>query len=66
MLKSKEFIVNSKGKRTRVILDIVEYNKLLDASEELEAIRAYDADKASDDGAIPFEQAIEEIERTRR
>jgi len=66
MLKSKEFIVNNKGKRTRVILDIAEYNELLDASEELEAIRAYDADKASGDEAIPFDQAIEEIERARR
>lgn len=30
---------------------------------ELEAIRAYDSAKASVDEAIPFEKAIEEIER---
>lgn len=66
MLKSEEFIVNSKGKRTRVILDMAEYNQLLDALEELEAIRAFDAAKASGDEAIPFDQAIEEIERARR
>jgi hypothetical protein len=33
--------------------------------EELEAIRAYDAAKASGDQAIPFEQAIAEVESDR-
>ena len=32
---------------------------------QLETIRAYDAAKASGDEAIPFEQAIAEIERTK-
>ena len=40
--------------------------ELLDAAEELEAIRAYDAAKATDEEAVPFEQATEEIERERR
>jgi len=34
-------------------------------AEELEAIRAYDTAKAAGDEAIPFEQAVTEIERTR-
>jgi len=38
----------------------------LDALEELEAIRAYDTAKASGDEAIPFEQAIRELEGTTR
>jgi hypothetical protein len=33
--------------------------------EELESIRAYDAAKASGDEAIPFEQALQEIETSR-
>jgi hypothetical protein len=33
--------------------------------EELESIRAYDVAKSSGDEAIPFEQAIEEIEKQR-
>jgi PHD/YefM family antitoxin component YafN of YafNO toxin-antitoxin module len=65
MPKSREFVVNSRGKPVRVILDIAEYNQLLEAMEELEAIRAYDTTKASPDEAIPFDQAIEEIERSR-
>lgn len=36
-----------------------------DEAEELEAIRAYDAARAADDEAVPFEQAIREIERDR-
>lgn len=35
-------------------------------SEDAEAIRAYDAAKTSGEEAIPFEQAVEEIERARR
>ena len=38
----------------------------LEELEELESIRAYDAAKASGDGAIPFQQAMEEIERSRK
>jgi len=45
---------------------MTEYKKLLDEAEELEAIRAYDAAKAAGDEAIPFEQAITEIERDRK
>jgi PHD/YefM family antitoxin component YafN of YafNO toxin-antitoxin module len=61
-----QFIVDAQGNRTAVILDIAEYERLMDELEELEAIRAYDAAKASSDEAIPFEQAIEEIERSGR
>lgn len=56
----ERYIVNEKGDRVGVILDIADYQHL---REELECIRAYDAAKASDDEAIPFEQAIAEIEQ---
>ena len=35
---------------------------MLDELEELESIRAYDQAKSKDDEAIPFEQAVAEIE----
>jgi hypothetical protein len=60
------FAVDGNGKRTAIILDIAEYNKLLEEVEELEAIRAYDAARAAGDEAIPFEQAVTEIERDRQ
>ncbi len=36
------------------------------SQEELETVSAYDAAKAAGDEAIPFEQAITEIERDRK
>jgi hypothetical protein len=60
-----DFVVDDDGKKKAVILDIAEYRRLLEEAEELEAIRAYDAAKAAGDEAIPFEQAVSEIERDR-
>jgi hypothetical protein len=62
----QRFVVDDSGKRTAVLLDIEEYEKLIDDAEELDAIRAYDASKAIKAEAIPFEQAVSEIERARR
>ena len=54
----EQFVVDESGKRTAVLLEIDRYSELVEAQEELEAIRAYDEAKASDDDAIPFTQAI--------
>lgn len=62
----KRYVVNERGERLSVLLDIKDYRKLLEELEELECLRAYDAAKSSGDEAIPFEQAIEEIERERQ
>ena len=60
------YVVDENGDRVGVILPIDDYRKLLEGLEELESIRAYDAAKSSGDEAIPFEQAIREIEQDRR
>ena len=66
MNKFKEnFVIDDKGHPIGVILDIAEYRKLMEEIEELESIRAYDAAKAAKDEAVPFEQAISEIEKNR-
>ncbi|MCZ6552197.1 MAG: hypothetical protein O7A67_00215 [SAR324 cluster bacterium] len=66
MKKPKErYIVDEAGNRTGVVLDIAEYRKLLEELEELETLRAYDAAKASGGEAIPFDQAVAEIEQDR-
>jgi hypothetical protein len=57
-----KYVVDDKGKAVSVLLDIKTYRKLIAEIEELEAIRAYDIAKNSCDTAIPFEQAIKEIE----
>jgi hypothetical protein len=61
-----QFVVDEQGNRTAVLLDLQRYRELLEAQEELESVRAYDAAKASGDEAIPVEQAIREIEEARR
>lgn len=57
------YLVDDDGTQVAVLVDIEQYRALLEAAEELSAIRAYDSAKASGDEAIPFEQAIEEIEQ---
>ena len=58
----EQFVVDASGNRTAVLLEIDRYSELLEAQEELEAIRAFDQAKTSKDDAIPFSQAIREIE----
>ena len=60
-----QYVVDKDGKRISVIVDTEDYRKMLEELEELEAIRAYDAAKASGEEPIPFEEAVEEIERSR-
>ncbi len=64
--KPKRYLTNRRGEKVGVVLGIEDYRKLLADLEELESIRAYDAAKASGDQAIPFNEAIREIERSRK
>jgi len=61
----ERYLVDEKGNRVGVFLDMDDYRQLLEALEELESIRAYDAARTSDDEAVPFAQAVAEIERDR-
>ena len=61
----EQFVVDESGRRTAVLIDIERYSELLEAQEELEAIRAFDEARASGDEAIPFSQAVKEIEGAR-
>ena len=62
---NERYVVDEKGERVGVILDMKDYQKLLEELEELESIRAYDAAKASGAEAVPFDQAVAEIDRRR-
>ena len=61
----ERYVVDEQGKPVAVLLDIEVFQQLLEALEELEAIRAYDEAKASGEAPLPLEQAIEAIERAR-
>lgn len=64
--KPQSYLVDREGNRVGVVLDLSDYQALLGDIEELESIRAYDTAKASGETAIPFEQAVDEIEREPR
>lgn len=63
MCEMKErYVVDENGTRIAVIIDIETYRKMLEELEVLDLIRIYDEVKANPGEAIPFEQAIKEIE----
>lgn len=61
-LTSEQFVVDGAGNRSAVLLDVKRYSELIEAEEELDCIRAFDAAKVSNDEIISFEDAIDEIE----
>lgn len=60
-----QFVTDGAGERIAVLVGIDRYRQLLEAAEEVDAIRAYDAAKASGDESVWFEEAAREIERGR-
>ncbi len=61
----EQFVVDESGNRTAVLIDVERYSELLEVMEELESIREFDAAKSSQEEAIPFSQAVKEIEDRR-
>jgi hypothetical protein len=61
-----KYVVDENGKRVGVMINITDYQKLLEEAEELEAIRVFDQAKASGEEPVPFEQAVAAIERRRK
>jgi hypothetical protein len=55
-----------RGQKISIVLNVKEYQKLLDDLDELDSIRAYDAAKNSGEVPVPFEQAMREVERARK
>lgn len=57
----KEYVTDAEGRRTKVILDIEEYEKLLEAVEELEDAREHervmDDIRAGREDLIPWEES---------
>ncbi len=62
----ERYVTDKSGARVGVILDLEEYERLLEEADELESIRAFDAAKASGDEAVPLDQALGEIEASGR
>ena len=62
---SEQYIVDAQGQRLIVVVEFDYYQKLLARLEELEEIYAFDLAEESQDEAIPFAQAINEINQSR-
>lgn len=56
------FIVDEEENRESVVLPLSEWASVLEELEELDDIRSYDVAKSSSPEAIPFDQAVREIE----
>jgi|APIni6443716594_1056825.scaffolds.fasta_scaffold736343_1 hypothetical protein len=62
----ENFLVDDSGKRIAVVVPIKKYDKMIEALEELEDIRAYDAVKASNETSVPIDVAFKIIETKRK
>jgi len=61
----ERYVVDETGNRVAVLIDMEEYQRVLEALEELESINAYDEARATNDELVPFDQALKEIESQR-
>ena len=58
-----EYVLDEQQNRKAVVLPLAEWEQVVRELEELDDIRAYDAAKGQADEAVPFEDAVREIEQ---
>ncbi|MBR90999.1 MAG: hypothetical protein CMO66_07020 [Verrucomicrobiales bacterium] len=57
-----EYVLDEQQNRKAVVLPLAEWEQVVRELEELDDLRAYDAAKEQAGEAIPFEQAVREIQ----
>ena len=62
----ENFVVDAKGNRVGVFLPIKDYNKLMEELEDRDDIRAYDKAVSRKQEFIPLDQALKQIETSRK
>jgi len=60
-----QFVIDEQGNRTAVLMDIQQYNELIEAIEELDDIHSFDEALASTEKPVPLDHALSEIEKRR-
>jgi len=65
-MPTPQFITDEKGKKLAVVLPIKDYYKLMEELEDLEDIKEFEKAMSRKQEYIPFEQAIKEIEDSRK
>jgi len=58
-----QYVIDENQRKSAVIVPLAEWERIMDEMEELEDIRAYDDAKSKPQDAIPFEQAVREIQQ---
>ena len=58
-----QYVVDETRKRTGVLLPLSEWEQILEELEQLDDLRAYDEAKAGSQEAMPFDQAVREIDQ---
>lgn len=61
-----QYVVDAAQTRTAVLIPAAEWEEILEALEDLDDIKAYDMAKAEGQEAVPFAQALREIELENR
>ncbi|ACF14772.1 hypothetical protein Ctha_2322 [Chloroherpeton thalassium ATCC 35110] len=64
-LKDPKYVTDKDGNRIAVMLDIEEYEKIMDALDELNTILAYDKAKRNEPDYLPYNEAMKEIREVR-
>lgn len=66
----RRYVTDEEGRRTAVIIDVAEYERLMEALEDLEDLRAADETLAAiergEEDLLPFDEAVREMEEERR
>ncbi|HBA84473.1 MAG TPA: hypothetical protein DCZ95_10300 [Verrucomicrobia bacterium] len=58
-----EYVVDEQQRLKAVLLPVAEWERVVEELEELDDIRAFDKAKAGSQEAVPFEQAVREIQQ---
>jgi len=66
MPKTPKFLTDEHGKKISVVLDIEEYEKMLEELEDSDATRAYEEAKAFGEIPVPFRKAAERAKSPRK
>lgn len=64
-MNAPQFVVDSHGNRTAVLLDIATYNELLQRLEDAEDVRLSTVAEQDDAEGLPLDQALQEVEAER-
>ena len=64
MLKiHQDYLIDENGNKKAVVVPFSEWQKIKEALEELDDIRAYDQAKSKPSEPIPFDEAVQQIRK---